>query len=42
MRKNFTPVKSFDQWNRLLKEVVQPSPLELFKTRVDKAVSTNV
>lgn len=42
MRKNFIPVKSFNQWHRLPREVVQPPSLELFRTGVDEAMRTNV
>jgi len=35
MRKNFFPVRVTEPWNRLPREVVE-SPLEIFKTRLDK------
>jgi len=38
MRKNFFMVMSVN-WNRLLAEALQPPSLEVFKTRLDEALS---
>jgi len=38
MRKNFFPLRVTEHWNRLPKEVVESPSLEIFKTRLDKAL----
>jgi len=35
MRKNFFPLSVTEPWPRLPREVVESSPLEIFKTRLD-------
>jgi len=37
MRKNFFPLRVTEHWNRLSREAVE-SPLEIFKTRLDKVL----
>jgi len=37
MRKNFFPLRVMEHWNRLPREAVE-SPLEIFKTRLDKVL----
>jgi len=37
MRKNFFPLRVMEHWNRLPREVVE-SPVEIFKTRLDKVL----
>jgi len=36
MRKNFFPLRVTEHWNRLLREAVESSSLEIFKIRLDK------
>jgi len=36
MRKNFLTLSVMEPWNRLTREVVESSSLEIFKTRLDK------
>jgi len=38
MRKNFFPLRVMEPWNRLPREVVESPSLEIFKTRLDKAL----
>jgi len=38
MRKNFFPLRVMEPWNRLPREVVDSSSLEIFKTRLDKVL----
>jgi len=40
MRKNFFPLRVMEHWNRLPREVVDFSSLEIFKTRLDKVLCT--
>jgi len=36
MRKNFFPLKVTEHWNRLPREVVESTSVEIFKTRLKK------
>jgi len=38
VRKNFFPLRVTEHWNRLTREVVDSSSLEIFKTRLDKVL----
>jgi len=38
MRKNFFPLRVTEPWNRLPREVVDSTSLEIFKTRLDKVL----
>ncbi|KFZ52008.1 hypothetical protein N321_00909, partial [Antrostomus carolinensis] len=42
IRKKFFPVRVVRYWNRLPKEVVDASSLEVFKARLDEALSNQV
>jgi len=35
MRKNFSPLRVMEPWNRLPRELVESPSLEIFKTRLD-------
>ena len=37
-RKNFFPLRVMEHWNRLLREAVEPSSLEIFKTHLDSVL----
>jgi len=38
MRKNFFPLRVTENWNRLPREAVESSSLEMFRTRLDKVL----
>jgi len=38
MRKNFFPLRVTEHWNRLPREVVEPSSLEIFNTRLEEVL----
>jgi len=38
MRKNFLPLRVTEHWNRLPREAVDSSSLEIFKTRLDEVL----
>jgi len=40
MRKNFFPLRVTEHWNRRPREVVESPSLEIFKTRLDKVLSS--
>ena len=40
MRKNFFPLRVTEPWNRLPREVVESPSLKIFKTRLDKVLSS--
>ncbi|KFZ62698.1 hypothetical protein N321_08437, partial [Antrostomus carolinensis] len=42
LRKKFFPVRVVRHWNRLPKEVVDAPALEVFKARLDEALSNLV
>ncbi|KFV18970.1 hypothetical protein N340_03172, partial [Tauraco erythrolophus] len=42
IRKKFFPLRVVKHWNRLLREAVDASSLELFQARLDEALSNLV
>ncbi|KFV10458.1 hypothetical protein N340_14627, partial [Tauraco erythrolophus] len=42
IRKKFFPLRMLRHWNRLPREVVAPASLEVFKDRLDEALSNLV
>lgn len=40
IRKSFFTIRVIEHWNRLLRDVVQSPPLEIFKSRLDTVLGT--